>query len=181
MKHLVLSTLILLTACSKDEASTPTKVDEAPTPATEVSDAATAKSDQETPSKLDAALVLDAPAEATAMESDAAAKAEPADPDTEQAGGEDPPDQDSTGPSNLQVLPKKWSNKKVGRYMKQLTRGLGVKCNHCHVKGDNASDKNDAKLASRKMLEMTRQLDRKYMGGKGLLTCFSCHKGKLEL
>ncbi len=179
MKYLLLSTLILLTACSKDEVANPNNADEAPAPKTRVSDAATAKSDPEAP-KLDAAVVRDAASKPTAMENDTAAKAASPDSGAEHAGGADTPAPESTGPTNLQVLPKKWSNEKVSRYMKQMTRGLGVKCKHCHVKGDNASDKNDAKLAARKMLDMTRLMDRKYMGGKGRVTCFTCHKGKLE-
>jgi photosynthetic reaction center cytochrome c subunit len=64
--------------------------------------------------------------------------------------------------------------------MKQLTTGLGVKCSHCHEAGDDASDKKPAKLAARKMLKMTRALDKEYFGGKGKLTCKTCHKGKTE-
>ncbi len=83
--------------------------------------------------------------------------------------------------SNLQVLPKKWSQKQIKSYMKQLSSGLGVKCKHCHEAGNFASDSVKAKLAARKMLKMTRMLDKKYFGGKGKITCKTCHKGKVEI
>jgi hypothetical protein len=39
--------------------------------------------------------------------------------------------------------------------MKTLSKGLGVKCNACHVKGEFDSDKIEAKVAARKFLTST--------------------------
>lgn len=53
---------------------------------------------------------------------------------------------------NLQVLDG--SNKKsVEKGMKSFSKGLGVKCNACHVKGDFDSDKVPAKADARKFLK----------------------------
>ncbi len=94
-----------------------------------------------------------------------------------------PKDASKPNPSvypNLKVLPKTWSTKQVKTYMKQMTSGLGVLCTHCHEKGNFASDAMPTKLAARKMLSMTRMLDKKHFGGKGKVTCITCHKGKIE-
>jgi hypothetical protein len=55
-----------------------------------------------------------------------------------------------------------------------------VKCSFCHEKGDFASDANPHKKVARKMISMTRKLDKKYLGGKGKLSCATCHHGKKE-
>ncbi len=174
MKHLVLSAVLLFTACSEDKATGPAKSENSTQPTAVVGDAAKTKSETLAAPTSDAAVLLDAAASPAASLTDAATKAA----SSEEVDDNDVPD--SAGPTNLQVLPKKWTTKRVNRYMKQMTRGLGVKCKHCHVGDDKASDKLEPKLNARKMLGMTRGLDRKYMGGKGKLTCFTCHKGKLE-
>lgn len=52
---------------------------------------------------------------------------------------------------NLKVIDG--SNKKsVEKGMKSLSKGLGVKCNACHVKGEFDSDKVAAKQEARKFL-----------------------------
>jgi cytochrome c peroxidase len=55
---------------------------------------------------------------------------------------------------NLKVLDAKLG-KKVGKGMKALTKGLGVKCTACHVKGDMDSDKIPTKDATREFLKAT--------------------------
>ena len=82
--------------------------------------------------------------------------------------------------SNLQVLPKSWSKKQVTVQMKLMTKGLGVKCAHCHKAGDFANDDMPTKLAAREMIRMNRKLNTKYFAGKNKITCFTCHKGKQE-
>ena len=64
--------------------------------------------------------------------------------------------------------------------MKGVSKGLGVQCDHCHDMSDFSSDKNPTKLKARMMIEMARSLDKDHFGGKGLVTCKTCHKGKLE-
>lgn len=83
-------------------------------------------------------------------------------------------------PTNLQALPKGWSSDQVTDYMGMITKSLGVKCDHCHVGGEPESDAKPNKLAARKMITMTRGLDKLYIGGTGKLTCNTCHKGKAK-
>jgi hypothetical protein len=106
-------------------------------------------------------------------------------PDSSLPGGETEPadapaDGSAAGGTNLLVLPKDWSNKEVKGYMKQVAKGLGVQCSHCHDAANFASDAIPAKLAARKMIAMTRSLDEENFGGKGRVTCMTCHKGALE-
>ncbi len=85
-------------------------------------------------------------------------------------------------PTNLKVLSKRWSTKRVEREMRKFTKALGVKCKHCHVGKDYASDANEKKLAARKMISMTKSMNRKYFkSSKKKLGCVTCHKGKAEL
>lgn len=169
MKRVLFSSLLLLAACSKGDS----------------------KSGSTTPpSELGATTEAAEPAEPAepAQPAEPAEPAQPAEPSeatqpTEPAEPAEPATdtKPKTGAAtNLQVLPKSWSSKKVKGYMKQLTKGLGVKCSHCHESGNNASDKLPAKLAARKMLKMTRSLDKKFFGGKGRLSCITCHKGKVQ-
>lgn len=82
-------------------------------------------------------------------------------------------------PKNLKVLPSSWTRAKVNDYMKkQVARGLGVKCDACHVKDDYAADTNKKKLAARKMIALTDGLNRDFFKKKPTVTCFTCHKGK---
>ena len=54
---------------------------------------------------------------------------------------------------NLKVLSPKLG-KKVGKGMKHLTKGLGVKCIACHVKGKMEKDDVAAKEASRTFIKV---------------------------
>lgn len=96
---------------------------------------------------------------------------------------------------NLKVLPKKITKDEMDVVMKHFTASLGVKCNHCHVYNqeakamDFASDANENKIAARKMMKMTQQLNKKYFEWSGnwtelkdklQVTCYTCHGGKKE-
>jgi len=107
---------------------------------------------------------------------DAGAKSAPPGPD---AGAGTTASDDK--PKNLKVLPPGWSKSKVNDYMKkQVSRGLGVKCDACHVKDDFAADSNKKKLAARKMIALTDGINRDFFKKKPTVTCFTCHKGKEE-
>ena len=81
-------------------------------------------------------------------------------------------------PTNLQVLPKKWSRKKVSSYMKKVvSRGLGVKCSYCHDTTDYAADNLSKKKIARQMMRMVSAINRSYFKGKSSVTCHSCHVG----
>jgi photosynthetic reaction center cytochrome c subunit len=52
-------------------------------------------------------------------------------------------------------------------------------CNYCHMPTDLASDDIYTKVVSRRMLEMTRNIDKNWgdhVGGTGV-TCYTCHQG----
>lgn len=81
-------------------------------------------------------------------------------------------------PTNLVVLPKTWSTARVKREMKTWSRALGVKCKYCHQGKDYAADTKDDKAAARKMVLMTKAMNRRFFGkSKKKLTCATCHQG----
>lgn len=99
-------------------------------------------------------------------------------------------------PTNLQVLDKAISTRDLIATMKGFTRGLGVRCQHCHAyKGDNpddlgafdfASDEKAEKRTARAMLRMLAAINDDYLkgvgeppaGGKPKVTCYTCHRGE---
>src|SRR5437588_10938583 len=83
---------------------------------------------------------------------------------------------------NLQVLPKTISKDELKTYMKAQAKALGVECDFCHDVPDMASDKNDKKLIARKMIQMTNDVNDKWLKGmkdadKNKVTCSTCHQG----
>jgi hypothetical protein len=52
-------------------------------------------------------------------------------------------------PQNLKVFKKDTDKKVLDKAMKELSKGLGVKCAACHVKGKFESDDIKAKVATR--------------------------------
>ncbi len=82
-------------------------------------------------------------------------------------------------PRNVKVLPRSLSTRQVTDFMKkQVARGLGVECDHCHDTSDFAVDGNKHKKAARAMMQMTGELNRLYFSSKQVITCFTCHQGK---
>lgn len=93
----------------------------------------------------------------------------------------EPADGDAKKPTNLKVLPTSLSLAQVNDFMKkEVARGLGVKCTHCHEKGDYAADTNEHKRAARSMIQMTSGLNKTYFSGKRVVSCATCHKGHDE-
>jgi len=83
---------------------------------------------------------------------------------------------------NLQVLPKTISKEELKTYMKAQSKALGVECDFCHDVPDMASDKNDKKQIARKMIQMTNDVNDKWLKGmkdadKNKVTCATCHQG----
>ena len=87
-------------------------------------------------------------------------------------------------PENVQVLTG-LSLKELRAEMSMMSDALDVKCTHCHVQGNFASDGNRNKIAARKMLQMTRSLNELYFASApategttlGHVTCYTCHRG----
>ena len=122
-----------------------------------------------------------------------------------QGGGQQP----QPAPTNLKVLPKDMTRQQVTQIMRGFTRGLGVRCQHCHVgegndlsKFDFASDAKPTKEIARKMITMVTDINGKYLLGVEAppappapdapppaaapaapgprVTCFTCHRGALK-
>jgi|SRR6185312_12305337 len=84
---------------------------------------------------------------------------------------------------NLQVLPKNMSKDDLKAYMKAQSKALGVECDYCHDVPDMASDKNEKKLIARKMIQMTNDINDRWLKGikdaeKNKVGCGTCHQGK---
>jgi hypothetical protein len=91
-------------------------------------------------------------------------------------------------PKNLKVLPDNTDLRKV---MREYTGDLGVDCQFCHTapdpvthRPDRASDANPVKDTARYMIQMTDDLNDKYLAdlpGKRYadpITCGTCHRGE---
>ena len=106
---------------------------------------------------------------------------------------------------NLQVLPKDITREQLLATMRGFTRGLGVRCNHCHVvtatepeeKLDFPSDAKEEKRVARVMYQMAREINTTWMqrvemaeghtaeeaaapGQPLKVSCWTCHRGKTE-
>lgn len=88
-------------------------------------------------------------------------------------------------PENVQVLTE-LDGQLLRAEMQRLAAALGVKCDHCHVQGNFASDEKSPKRVARRMLEMTRALNARHFpeyavkegeSVLGRVTCHTCHRG----
>jgi photosynthetic reaction center cytochrome c subunit len=88
-------------------------------------------------------------------------------------------------PENVKVLTD-LSGDALRAEMRRLTAALGVKCDHCHVQGNFASDEKSPKRTARRMIEMTKSLNTQYFPKHqvkdgdsvlGRITCYTCHQG----
>jgi hypothetical protein len=96
--------------------------------------------------------------------------------DKQDKGGKRPP---PPPPSNLKVL-KVTTGPEVIQIMRTYTAGLGVKCDHCHVQGNFASDDNPKKEIARHMITMAANINTNFLDGKVHVTCYTCHRGEVE-
>ena len=94
--------------------------------------------------------------------------------------------------SNLQLLDAGVEKNRLVSIMKDWANGLGVRCNHCHVGPEDlqgmdfASDEKPEKRTARKMLEMSRVINRELTrdlpiaeGRRSMVvSCFTCHRGQ---
>ena len=95
---------------------------------------------------------------------------------------------------NLRVLPTDISKRDLINTMKGATRGLGVRCEYCHVgegddlsKFDFVSDDKKHKKIARVMFEMVKYVNGEFMPKISMISehqreikCFTCHAGNTE-
>jgi len=91
---------------------------------------------------------------------------------------------------NLQVLPQNITHDELISMMRGFTRGLGVRCDHCHVPNppgskevfDFPNDSKPEKKAARTMLRMARAINANYLSKVNehgtAVTCWTCHRGQ---
>jgi len=97
---------------------------------------------------------------------------------------------DTTRHANLQVFPEDIEHEQLMAAMRAFRRALGVRCTHCHVRGedgelDPASDDNPHKEVAREMMRMNQRLNDELASIEGLheaegfrVTCWTCHRGE---
>ena len=66
----------------------------------------------------------------------------------------------------------------MGKVMNIMSASLSVNCQFCHDGYDFAKENVAHKDISRKMIEMTLDLNAKYFEGRNEVTCFTCHRGQ---
>ena len=78
---------------------------------------------------------------------------------------------------NLKVLSYTKKSDLV-KYMKVVSKELGVKCSFCHVTSDYSIDKKDNKKVARQMMTMTISAN-KAMNDLNFheISCWVCHRG----
>ena len=86
------------------------------------------------------------------------------------------------GLKNLQVLPKTTTKDEIKQIMRAQAKALDVECDHCHDVPDMASDNNANKKLARQMMQMTMEINSKWLKGmkdaaKNQVTCGTCHRG----
>ncbi|MEP7116828.1 MAG: c-type cytochrome [Acidobacteriota bacterium] len=86
---------------------------------------------------------------------------------------------------NLKVLTG-WTRAEVSDEMQRMSAALGVKCDHCHMQGNFASDEKRPKHTGRRMLQLTLELNQEFFPAHvpaegesklGRVTCYTCHQG----
>ena len=91
-------------------------------------------------------------------------------------------------PKNLQVLDFE-SERDLKKYMKSISKDLGVKCKYCHNLNDKSID-TDHKKIGREMMRMQMDLNKNFFTllGDSLhaqnyipqISCWTCHRGSTE-
>ena len=91
---------------------------------------------------------------------------------------------------NLQVFPQNITHDELIAAMRGFARGLGVRCDHCHVANppgsaeefDFPNDAKPEKKAARIMLRMVRATNADYLSKVNEhgqpVTCWTCHRGQ---
>jgi hypothetical protein len=98
------------------------------------------------------------------------------------ARAQDPPIRETR--PNVKVL-KDLRESEIFLAMNFVADALGVTCEHCHVKAEGkwawADDSKPAKAKGRQMMAMVAALNASEFDGKSRVTCYTCHRGSLEV
>ncbi len=109
-----------------------------------------------------------------AVERRTAAIESPAPPGQQKLGGEEKTAEQVY--KNIQVLNGLPASELDG-VMNFMSASLGVGCTHCHTNPwDN--DSKSAKLGARRMILMTRAINKENFSGNPAITCYTCHQGQ---
>tara|TARA_Y100000814_G_scaffold230373_1_gene174256 strand:- start:911 stop:1252 length:342 start_codon:yes stop_codon:yes gene_type:complete len=86
---------------------------------------------------------------------------------------------------NVKVLDLK-TKSEMKKYMKQISKDLGVRCSHCHDLDDKSID-NPQKEITREMILLTKYLNdtlnsvsSEHKDYKTHISCWTCHHGNLK-
>jgi hypothetical protein len=77
---------------------------------------------------------------------------------------------------NIQVL-KDLRASELDGVMNFMCAALGVGCTYCHT-NPWESDQKTAKIAARRMIQMTRSINAEHFSGNPAITCYTCHRGQ---
>lgn len=77
---------------------------------------------------------------------------------------------------NIQVL-KDLRASELDGVMNFMSAALGVGCTYCHI-NPWESDEKTAKIAARRMIQMTRSINVEHFSGNPTITCYTCHRGQ---
>jgi hypothetical protein len=82
---------------------------------------------------------------------------------------------------NIQVL-QRLPESQLLTVMHFMRASLGVRCDHCHVaeNGKYWMDDKPAKQIARQHIRMTSELNRTSFGGRTVVTCNTCHQGRVK-
>jgi hypothetical protein len=79
---------------------------------------------------------------------------------------------------NIQVLNGLPASELDGA-MYYMSAALGVGCTHCHT-NPWESDVKPSKLAARRMILMTRNINKENFSGNPVVNCYTCHRGQTQ-
>ena len=77
---------------------------------------------------------------------------------------------------NIKVL-KELRASELDGVMNFMCAALGVGCTYCHT-NPWESDQKTAKIAARRMIQMTRSINFEHFSGNPAVTCYTCHRGQ---
>ena len=90
---------------------------------------------------------------------------------------------------NVQVLEYE-SERDLKKYMKSISKDLGVKCTFCHDLNDKSLDNIQHKIIAREMMKMQNNLNKQFFSQMSdsllkqenplQISCWTCHRGFKE-